>query len=274
MDAFMGLATIDKATLSSWRAILEEQVAWCRARGIAYLPVIAPNKEGIYPEFLPFAEQHLRAPRNRCDDFVAAISPVMPLGVMDLRPVLIQAKGEGQLYYKTDTHWTSLGAFLAVQAIHDRLHTAFPRLPRLERSDFVTRSKEFSGDIAAMAQLRDRYRETVDSLVPTRAFPAHSQAGTPVLGNDPAAAKADEPIGPNASGIAAVAENADSQLPTCILFCDSFGDGMVPYLEQCFRRFIHVRSSFDRAVVERERPDVVIQEFAERYLDRVAGDSH
>jgi hypothetical protein len=64
-----------------------------------------------------------------------------------------------------------------------------------------------------------------------------------------------------------VSERPDSRLPRAIVFHDSFGIALVPYLAESFGRVLFVPSSrFDPDLVLRERADVVIQEEAERYL--------
>jgi hypothetical protein len=62
---------------------------------------------------------------------------------------------------------------------------------------------------------------------------------------------------------------ANARLPRALMFCDSFTVGMFPFLAQHFQRiaFIwQVFPTFDPAAVEREHPDIVIQEMVERKL--------
>jgi alginate O-acetyltransferase complex protein AlgJ len=56
-------------------------------------------------------------------------------------------------------------------------------------------------------------------------------------------------------------------LPRAVMFRDSFCIGMMPLLSDHFRRIVYCwQYIFDYELVERERPDVVIQEFVERVI--------
>ena len=55
--------------------------------------------------------------------------------------------------------------------------------------------------------------------------------------------------------------------PRAVIFRDSFGSAMIPYLSEHFSRAVYVwRNDFDPSLVEAERPDVVIQEWVGRHL--------
>lgn len=51
------------------------------------------------------------------------------------------------------------------------------------------------------------------------------------------------------------------------MFRDSFADLLIPLLSEHFQRIVFSwQYTFDRDIVEREKPDVVIQEMVEREL--------
>ena len=57
--------------------------------------------------------------------------------------------------------------------------------------------------------------------------------------------------------------------PRAVIFRDSFANALIPYLSENFSRVLYVwaRDLVPR-IVEREEPDVVIQQIAGRLLDR------
>jgi hypothetical protein len=58
--------------------------------------------------------------------------------------------------------------------------------------------------------------------------------------------------------------------PTVIIFRDSFGRSVIPFLAEHFRRSLNIHSyALDDATIVRERPELVIQEIAERELQGV-----
>jgi hypothetical protein len=66
-------------------------------------------------------------------------------------------------------------------------------------------------------------------------------------------------------------ETNDESLPRAVFFHDSYGAHLAPYLSEHFERsvFAWQRADFpvfDAALVERERPQIVIQQIVERKL--------
>lgn len=73
--------------------------------------LLAPSASVIYPEMLP-AGAPMVDENAMLDDIFAQVSSTAD--VIDMRPVFTQQK-EQYLYYKTDHHWTTQGAYLAYE---------------------------------------------------------------------------------------------------------------------------------------------------------------
>jgi hypothetical protein len=68
-------------------------------------------------------------------------------------------------------------------------------------------------------------------------------------------------------------ECADYRLPRAVMYRDSFAASFIPFLSEHFQRILYIWNhesktwdGFDGDIIERERPDVVIQELAEYKL--------
>jgi hypothetical protein len=62
-------------------------------------------------------------------------------------------------------------------------------------------------------------------------------------------------------------ENKRRDLPKMIMFCDSFGNAILPFLAQHFSRGVYAfQPQFDPVRIEVEHPNVVIEEITERHL--------
>src|SRR5215472_11171889 len=70
VDYFRGVKPFTERDIVRWRADLEDRRAWLAARGIRYLVVVAPNKETIYPEFMPPALRPV-PPDTRLDQLLS-----------------------------------------------------------------------------------------------------------------------------------------------------------------------------------------------------------
>ncbi|MBK7641489.1 MAG: hypothetical protein IPJ19_00325 [Planctomycetes bacterium] len=131
-EIWRGLYPIPGDFADNWRAALRSRTAWFARRGITYLYVIAPNKETLYPEFLPAGEEALGPTLfDALDDELAARPE---LAFCDLRPALRAERAHDRpeagdfVYHPFGTHWTSRGAVVAAAQIERRLRELEPDL--------------------------------------------------------------------------------------------------------------------------------------------------
>src|SRR5436309_615617 len=101
--------------LAAWQHLLEARRDWLARRGIHYLFVVAPDKQTIYPEHLPPAVGRRVVGPTRLDQIVEHLRHRSQLAVLDLRPALLAARFEKQLYHRTDSHWNHEGSLIGYQ---------------------------------------------------------------------------------------------------------------------------------------------------------------
>ena len=234
-------------TKAELAAIRERLLAWnneLQQRGIRFYVVIAPNKESIYPQYLPDQVQAgVRA--CRIDQVLVELQNT-PLNVLDLRSPLQSAAQTAQVYHRTDTHWNSTGALVASQAILERIREDVPGLSAPEAETYSSEVREHSGDLAGFLPRDARFVEREAFLVPLQPSAAVFEQG---------------------SDGTALSSIPGSELPNAVIFCDSFADALKPYLSEHFSRAVYSRSfDLDFDLIEREQPDMVIFEVAQRYL--------
>jgi hypothetical protein len=219
---------------------------------VRYLVVIVPEKATVYPEFLPPALRHGRLP-SALDRLGAGPD------VLDLRGPLGEAKSGGPVYFRTDCHWNPRGVHAAARSVVRALAGWFPDVRPEPEGGFRTTEAEFtSGDLARLLGLSGRLREPYEEFVRTK--PGRAR-------------RTDEPV-PMRPGLREppsflpeVWRCDDPRLPAVVMFHDSFAPALLPRLaEQCRKLTAAPTWGFDPDVVERARPDVVIQELAERAL--------
>ncbi len=239
--------------LETWRLTLQHTQDWLAARGITYLFVIAPDKHAVYPEFLPRSLHPVRD-GSRIDDLVGYLARHSTVHVLDLRPALLVAKTRERLYHRTDTHWNDRGAYVAYGQILERLRQRVPGLEPLGREAFEPREERSPGmDLAGMLGLTDVLSEEELILHPRR----------------PRVALTVDPARPDPHGMEArlITEIPGSQRPRALIFRDSFGSALIPFLSEHFSRAIYLwQYDVDPQIVATERPDVVIQEWVGRRL--------
>jgi hypothetical protein len=240
------------AELEAWRVMLERAHAWLEARRIAFLVVIAPDKQMIYPEKMP---RSLVRQRNeyRSDQLLAHLRGRSAVTILDLRAPIAAARSGEILYHLHDTHWNDRGALVAANAITAALRERFPAIEPLSRDAFIAVPGVPSGDRTSMLDLDDAGKRTMPGLVPV--------AGWSWRTIEPKQPDAYEEDGRT------VTEIAGSALPRALVFRDSFASRLIPYLSERFGRAVYLwQKGFDTAAVEREHPDVVILEMVARHL--------
>jgi alginate O-acetyltransferase complex protein AlgJ len=280
MEQRRGLRPFSEAELENWAQHLEARRAWLASRGAHYLFVVAPDKHTIYPEAVPDRYGPLgRTPLDQLTDYLRAHSRV---DVLDLRPTLKVARGAGEVYLHTDTHWNDRGAFAAYSAIVERLRVWYPQLrPRSALSFERHWTEPWNGDLAVMiGGVFDVMTERSEQWQPTSPLAIRELATSDYRP-------------PDAIQFAEFDASGSEMLPRAVIFHDSFllasderpvpGRKLparaLPPPPPTFRirgllaeQFSHAAFSwqypFDSQLVEREHPDLVIEEHAERLIRR------
>ncbi|WP_374546608.1 alginate O-acetyltransferase [Rhodoblastus sp.] len=221
------------------------------ARGIGYAFAIAPDKHTIYPEFMP--RRILRKQKPSQYSQVLEMAKAADLPVVDLRSALLAAKPTGQLYLRDDTHWNDLGVSVALPTLFAAMRPKIDlSAPPLSPDDFEMKPIK-TGDLAEMALIsRDE--------------------NAPVLKKSrlPCAFEVTEKNWDSAGRRFFTRTHCPSARKKLLFIHDSFGQALAPRLAAEFGDMVAVwvhptDAEFD-ALVEREKPDFVLEERAERYL--------
>lgn len=243
--------------LRLWAATLQHTQDALAARGIGYLFVIAPDKHVIYPEYMPASLQPSPGP-SRAEQLLAHLAATTSVHTLDLGPALRAAAASERIYHRTDSHWNDVGAGVAAREILGRLHADRPAAgwvmppPRLDAFDRRTRVTR-GMDLAIMLRLEAWLPETRIELVPPEARVAR------VI--EP------QPFDPEFGEPRVVTVRPDGRGPRALVYRDSFGSALVPWLAESFGRAVFLwEYDVDPAVVATERPDIIIHEWASRRL--------
>jgi alginate O-acetyltransferase complex protein AlgJ len=217
--------------------------------GADFLLLIAPNKESIYPEFMP-PEVVVSGKPCRMDQTINALHSA-GLDVRDLRKPLRDGKTTKQLYFRTDTHWNDDGAFLIYQGVIPNLKKRFPSLDIWSESDFEMGDEVVTGDLSHLIPLEKPFSENSVVFTPLRPREAQIRQGD--------------------DSKTIISETGNQKNPNTVVFRDSFFMGLLPFFAESFNRAIYRWAfDFDQDLIATEKPDLVIYELAERYLSILA----
>ncbi|WP_224240218.1 alginate O-acetyltransferase AlgX-related protein [Hyalangium gracile] len=263
VEDFRATAPFTTEELAAWRAVIQDWGAFLSARGIPLILVVAPNKPTVYPEYVPRWMTRV-GPQSRLEQLYASLAEDKNIELLDIRPALADARKLGvPLYFRTDTHWNDLGAYVAFREIAGRLAKRFPGVsvpPPVESLQLST-TRGSGGDLARFLGLHEELEEEVVSISSNEPrlarFLNGTQAGITLKDMEYEPRQASERPG--------------APIGRAVIFRDSFANALLPRLAELFGRGVYVwTTDFDYALVEQEKPDVVIVELIERVLMRPA----
>lgn len=230
--------------LTSARDTLQEH-------GKEFVVYIAPNKEGIYDYYLP-SRYATRESSTRADQVVEYLWENTDLIVVYPKDAILNAMNANPdriYYYKTDTHWNPLGAYIGARELLEALDISIPALGELRISTTGTSS----GDLANMMGLSKHLKYDDAYSVSGYSGASEIQEFLPA---------AEEGI--DLTVYSTTGEDSRS----LFVIRDSFSVAMLPYLTSQFNNscFVH-RSFYTPDLLTQYPSDIVVFQTVERYID-------
>lgn len=222
--------------------------AYVRAQGSQFCFVLAPNKNALYPEYMPYYLQQVDT-----GDTELLAGYLDELGVSYVDAFGLFENQGGELYFKQDSHWDDEGALLVADALQQELgRDALP----WDAGDFVT-VNGFRGDLAAMLFPLDAVGEDRDAI------PGVSD-GEGRTGSEwsfvEGSSVTDDFIRTSGAGEGAL-----------VMFRDSFANNLAPYFAATYDTALFSKLvPYNALLVAEESPDCVIVERTQRHVGYLA----
>ncbi len=222
------------------------------AQGREFVIFIAPNKERIYSEHMPskYGKPSANYGTLQIYNYLRDNTDIRIVYPYD---ELIAAKRtiRQNLYYKTDTHWNYIGAYIGATALMDELGIT---MPPIDDASIVIESDGFAnGDLASMLNL-NRPLHFIDKQYVVEGYDLHNI--NQIEWNW------EEMIRYHATA-------ADPR--TIYVIRDSFSDNLAPYIGSQFNKsYLRHNWTYSLDDLEKCDPDIVVYETVERYADKLA----
>lgn len=243
VDQYIGQRMLGTEELNSWREYFSAVQVLAQRANMRNALVIAPSKEEVLPHRYPFN----RAQTTVLDQVCALAKPEW--NVVNAAPVLAAYTSPEACFKKTDTHWTDRGAMLAVMAVLEHLGLDTRKAEALFATDVYELRREV-GDLGCK-MLPARSAETEFLQAPMPEQDAVFDNGLPNIGRT------------------LVFENETAIFPLrVVVFGASSSYPMLKYLKRLFARlvFVHSAAQIDVAVINHEKPDVLLLQSNGRFL--------
>lgn len=270
IEDYQGHLKLSEKQLNNWVAERKRRAVWCKLRGIEYFLVVPPNKQNIYPEYLPPKVAALKG-TTRFEQLLN-LSEHSPLPfLVDLSRPLRQAKNDKELFYKADTHWNLRGAFIGFTAILQALQKSFPDTVFTTNFTFgpdVIKPCHANPDLCDLAWMAMQQQEASITCQTLAGFEASAQPDQFDLYDfADLQQRQDTP---------SFARKSEKGQLTALIFRDSFFDSLEPFFSENFKHSIYLWKTYDQENIEQalkvRQVDVIIEEVVERFLFRGIND--
>lgn len=217
-------------------------------QNIKFYWFIPPNKHSIYPEHFPKYIKRLDN-ASRLDQIIAYINKNKLdklLHPIDIRDYLINSKIQyPDIYYKTDTHWNALGAFLGHKILLDQIKLSFDHIKEdLSIDDYDIKEDRMLGDLAKFSARNLKSNEY--KFLP----------------------KFDYKVTNKTIGEAYITNNMNSSSKyKAVIYRDSFFTNLIPFVSVYFNEAQYINRKIkeeDITYIVEQKPDIVIYETVER----------
>jgi alginate O-acetyltransferase complex protein AlgJ len=267
LDQLLGDLLFTEPDLHDYRAILQARQRHLARLGIPYLFAVIPSKEAIYPERLPASSPQVGIP-GLTDQLTEALAGTK-VKIVDLHsPMRAAARAGGELYYLRDCHWTFDGALVGAQALLGALRSIGFTEAQLDERELSRVDVTVEGDLTGKERvaLRDGQLVAATSEMEPVVREPDRKPDLAALGLRRVPTPEHLVVSPTRETVILEHERRPAG-PRAIVYRDSFGDYLQPFLSSAFARTTWLWTrTIDMPLIERERPDVVIQVVAERFL--------
>jgi len=265
----VGRRVLSEAEMKAWADYLASVQSKLASMGIPFYIVIGPTKFQVYPQKLPEWAQAIRG-SGPMDQLLAG-DPSLP--IVDVRGDLRAASVSHPVYSRVNSHWTDYGALVGWDAVIRCMDTVSPQLGKLTAPPVS--SVTIGGDLSEFASFGVK-NPVPDWTIPNYATPllpydvTKKDGLTKVVDGTTRSGLLDLPLSTTTRG----AQSGKSLL----LVRDSMSDSMSIPAQQTFAQTWQVQHyMFDPTqtanivdLAGQLHPDVVVLEFAERYLNNPA----
>lgn len=263
-NVYLGNNKVDDDELNEYYKIFNYRKNFLDSINCKYYFVLAPVKLTIYPEYLPISNYVPNQP-SLSDQIVALLDSMQGPTLLDLRPVLKQAKGDIRLFNKTDTHWNDYGSLLAYEAIMQILSKDFPNLLPHKISEYSVDTVKGKGmNILDMLGI---YHPVYENKILCK----------PNSFKDQSRKEKNRYVAPEWFSLKKeyefVYSNDNDSLPKLLMIRDSFARTVIPYLKEHFSESVYIfdtwHHDFNEDIVIQEKPDIFIQFIVESQLPSI-----
>jgi alginate O-acetyltransferase complex protein AlgJ len=262
LQDFLGRAQLSEKQLRTWLQVQDNKNSWLQAHSIHYQYLAIPNKQSVYPQYLMENGLKLKG-TTRFEQLLTYTDNQLPPYMINVHELLRPELYDKPLYYKNDSHWNKLSAYVVFQKIMSGITERFP-------DESFTTEFEFAPDETGIGGNTGEGGDLVKILM---------QAKLPETYPQTKRFKRCGPYTPLPYRLSNIVQGhgRNSFVRRCskgnlraVIFRDSFLVPVEPFLSENFREIVYLWKEYDQQNLEEImtyfKPDIVIEAIAERHM--------
>lgn len=238
INDYLNINTLSNRGINNIKNNLEIINDYCTSNNVNFIFTVAPNKNSIYPEYMPSNY----CPTNNEDNYQRLFEILDEnFPYCDMKEVFLNTNSNIPLYHKEDTHWNNLGAY----AVHARLMEMLNK--EICPSGNWTIRNDRKSDLAEMIYPTSKGNDT--QIYSDYNF-QYQYLGRFTSFDD-----------------TSIRTSCEGKTGNLLMFRDSFGEAILPFIAECFGT-----AEFSRTVpyrldsIDNGNIDSVILEIVERNI--------
>jgi alginate O-acetyltransferase complex protein AlgJ len=259
---FQGKMPLTRPQLQTWLTIHNERNDWLNSQGIRYMLIVPPDKQSIYPQLVM---KHAMAVKgtSRFEQLLEYTGNQLPSYMLNLHQLLQPEKYDKPLYYKNDSHWNKLAAYIVFRSMFTRFSAWFPDEPFKTEFTFTADATGIGGntgkggDLVKMV-MQPNLTETYPQLARFKRCGQFNNLRYQLSNIT------------QAPGRLSFVHRCPDKSLRAVIFRDSFLVPMEPLLSENFREVVYLWKDYDQKNIEEImtyfKPDIVIESVVERNM--------
>jgi alginate O-acetyltransferase complex protein AlgJ len=252
-DAFLGKNKLTPYQLQLIQRELENRKKYYEDSGIKFFFIIAPTKATIYSEYYSYNIKDVET-ISWGKQLVNHLSKKSKVNCINLYEEFNKLKKHHPLYYKTDNHWTEIGAFYTSNLLLKFMKKDFKGLVDQNIYDYeIIKKAKINGNISAMLSISNLFKDIEYTLEPKNGFKA-------VIGEKFPHKCIDD--FPYCWDYEQVKTNKNSNNKKLLIITDSFGEYLFPFIAENFSKTIKIFDAWqykkNEQIVAIEKPDAIV----------------
>lgn len=250
----MNINRYTEAQLATFAVHITAIRDWLAQQGIHYVYVITPNKHTVYTDKLPDFIKKVH-PQSATDQLFEYLQEHTDIVAVDLRAALAEERQAHEVYLKLDSHWNSFGANVGQYEVMKAVERLYPDKVRPFKlpPDAFSMGESRYGDLATSAGMTGAVEPAPEPVFSATCTPYRESESPDFF-----------------APFTMICEDRELDV---LIFRDSFFTAMQPYTSRQFHRSTYIWNTINylelRDYIEREMPDLVIDQRVERALPYV-----